>query len=180
MYCYNCGKTFHPNEIVRDVDPDSGPMYCCPYCGVNDIADTEECDICGKEIVEGEISHGFCLSCLWNEIDYFTALDYMKSKKGYLSQFIIQDWFGAVLEETSDNLDKFLEETFRRLVADEKLSVAVHQEPKLTTPSEPFLTACRFFCLPYYANGDFGVEGDQFAEWFKKYTKTKSTKNTKN
>ena len=177
MYCFNCGKTFHTNEIVREIDPDSGPMYCCPYCGVNDIADTEECDICGKEFVEGEISHGFCLSCLWNEIDYFTALDYMKSKKGYLAQFIIQDWYGAEIAETSDNLDKFLEETFRRLVADEKLSVAFPHNTKLTTPSEPFLTACRFFCLPHYANGDFGIEGASFAEWFKEYDQKHSAKN---
>lgn len=179
MFCYNCGTFFHANEIVRKFDLDTGPMYCCPHCGVDDIGDTEECSICGEEFPEGEISHGFCLGCLWEAIDYDVAMEYIKHDRyGGLAQFILNDWFGANFEEgaiqggSSDALDAFLEETFQRLVADEKLRCAMCKLEEAR-----FLEACRLFCLPFYHNGDFGCEGEQFAEWYARRKKEDWRKN---
>lgn len=169
MYCYNCGKFFPDEDVVQRRDGETAlHIYCCPHCGVDDIGESEECEICGKQFPEGETRHGFCLKCLWNAIDYDLALEYIKHDRyGGLAQFILNDWFGANFEEgaiqggSSDALNAFLEETFRRLVADEKLRCAMC---KLEQPK--FLEACRLFCLPYYPSGDFGVEGEQFAEWY--------------
>lgn len=169
MYCYNCGKFFPDEDVVQRRDGETAlHIYCCPHCGVDDIGESEECAICGKQFPEGEISHGFCLGCLWEAIDYDVALEYIKHDPDCgLAQFILNDWFGANFEEgaiqggSSDALNAFLEETFKRLVADEKLRAALS---KVEAPK--FLEACRLFCLPYYSNGNFGVEGEKFAEWY--------------
>ena len=171
MYCYNCDRFFPDEAVVQRRDGETAlHIYCCPHCGVDDIGESEECAICGKEFPEGETSHGFCLGCLRDAIDYDVALEYIKpDRDGGLAQFILNDWFGAHFEEgaiqggSSDALNAFLEETFRRLVADEKLRCAMCKQEKAR-----FLEACRLFCLPYYPNGDFGVEGQQFAEWYAK------------
>jgi len=154
MYCYNCGKFFHANEIVRKFDWDTGPSYCCPHCGVDDIAETQECEICGKEFVEGEISHGFCLSCLWNAIDYDLMLAYLKDE-GLLADFMVTFFFGAgTLKDSSPEFDAHLEETFRRMVANDKL-LGWHE----------FLDRCRDFCIPVRDKG-FNAESNDFAEWY--------------
>lgn len=164
-YCYNCGKFFPDEDVVQRRDGETAlHIYCCPHCGVDDIGESEKCEICGEQFVEGEISHGFCLGCLWEAIDYDVALAYMKDHVNWLAEFILRDWFGASFDDrigSTEALDKFMEETFRRLVADEKLRCAMC---KLEQPK--FLEACRLFCLPYYPNGDFGCEGEQFAEWY--------------
>lgn len=169
MICYNCGKTFHGNETVRKYDPETGATYCCPCCGDDNIGDSEECAVCGKDFAEGETSNGFCLSCLWEAIDYDVALAYMLDNDNGLLKFLLGDWFGASFGEivSTDALDKFMQETYRRLVADEKIRTAVSksEEPR-------FLEACRLFCLPHYYNGDFGIEGHEFAEWYAEQTKT--------
>lgn len=165
MYCYNCGKFFPAEELVQRRDGETAlHIYCCPHCGIDDIGESEVCAICGTEFPEGETCSGFCLGCLWEAIEYDLALAYMKGHVNWLAEFILCDWFGASVYDhigTSDSLDAFLEETFRRLVAYEKLRC-------VTQPDEPmkFLEACRLFCLPFYHNGDFGVEGEQFAEWY--------------
>lgn len=164
MYCCNCGKFFPDEDVVQRRDGETAlHIYCCPHCGMDDIGESEECEICGEQFVDGETSHGFCLHCLWEAIDYDVALEYMKGDDDIrLTEFILNDWFDGSLEGgVSDNLAQFLEETFRRLVADEKLRCAMC---KLEQPK--FLEACRLFCLPYYSNGNFGDEGEQFAEWY--------------
>lgn len=167
MYCYNCGEFFPDEDVVQRRDGETAlHIYCCPHCGVDDIGESEECEICGKQFPEGETRHGFCLKCLWNAIDYDLALEFMKSgqEHGWLAQFLIGEWFGALFdgwECSSDALDEFLEETFRRLVADEKLRCAMCKLEEAR-----FLEACRMFCLPEYPNGNFGVEGQEFAEWY--------------
>lgn len=174
MRCENCGETFAPEDIVfhREshgfTDGFAETLSCCPFCGSSDLIDTEACDVCGKEFPDGEIESGYCLDCLWNSIDYDTALVYIKSDRyGGLAQFILNDWFGANFEEgaiqggSSNALDAFLEETFRRLVADEKLRCAMCKLEEAR-----FLEACRSYCLPHYSSGNFGVEGEQFAEWY--------------
>lgn len=168
-YCYNCGKFFPDEDVIQRRDGETAlHIYCCPHCGVDDIGESEKCEICGEQFVEGEISHGFCLGCLWETIDYDVALEYIKHDRyGGLAQFILNDWFGANFEEgaiqggSSDALNAFLEETFRRLVADEKLRCAMCKLEEAR-----FLEACRLFCLPYYQSGNFGLEGEQFAEWY--------------
>ena len=169
MYCYNCGKFFPDQDAVQRRDGETAlHLLCCPHCWAADLGESEECEICGKEFPEGETSHGFCLCCLWEAIDYDVALEFIKyDRYGGLAQFILNDWFGASFEEgaiqggSSDALNAFLEETFRRLVADEKLRCAMCKLEEAR-----FLEACRLFCLPYYPSGDFGLEGQQFAEWY--------------
>lgn len=167
MYCFNCGKFFPDEDVVNQRDGETAlHLFCCPHCGAADLGESEECEICGKQFPEGETSHGFCLSCLWEAIDYDVALEYMKSgqEDGWLAQFVLGDWFGATFDSwecSTDSLDAFLAETFQRLAADEKLRCAMCKLEEAR-----FLEACRLFCLPDYPNGDFGVEGEQFAEWY--------------
>ena len=164
MYCYNCRKFFPDEDVVREADGETAlHIYCCPHCGVDDIGESEECAICGKEFPEGETSHGFCLGCLWEAIDYDLALAYMKHFGiEPVAEFMLNDWFDGSLEDgVSDKLAQFMEETYKRLVADEKLRCAMCKLEEAR-----FLEACRLFCLPFYHNGDFGMEGEQFAEWY--------------
>lgn len=174
MYCYNCGKFFPDEDVVRRLDGETA-MYlpCCPHCSADDIGESEKCEICGGEFPEGYTSHVFCLSCLWNAIDYDLALAYMKDKS-LLATFILCDWFDASIDgdiHTSDVFDAFLVETFRRLVADERLRCAMGKQEETL-----FLETCRLFCLPYYHRGSFGVEGRQFAEWYARRQKDGDSK----
>lgn len=164
MYCYNCGKFFPNEDVVQRRDGETAlHLYCCPHCGAADMGESEECSICGKEFPEYETSHGFCLHCLWEAIDYDVALAYMKHYGNEaVAEFMLNDWFDGSLEGgVSDKLAQFMEETYKRMVADEKLRCAMskQEEPK-------FLEACRFYCLPYYQSGNFGIEGEGFAEWY--------------
>lgn len=157
MYCFSCGKTFSEYELVQKTDTTGEKINCCPHCGDNDMTETETCKICGRDFIEGEIHEGYCLECLWKAIDYQTALQFME-EKDCLHDFIITDWFdGGQVDGTSDSLRRFLWETFLRLKANDLLMC-----------EDRFLEACRNFCLPYYHSGDFGVEGQQFAEWYAK------------
>lgn len=169
MYCYNCDKFFPDEDVAQRLDGETAlHINCCPHCGVDDIGESEKCEICGEEFPEGYTRHGFCLNCLWDAIDYDVALEYIKNDCfGGLAQFILNDWFGASFEGgaimggSSDSLNAFLEETFRRLVADEKLRCAMCKLGEAR-----FLEACRLFCLPDYPSGNFGLEGQEFAEWY--------------
>ena len=164
MYCYNCGRNFPDGDVVKRRDGETAlHLFCCPHCGAADLGGSEECEICGKEFPEYETSHGFCLGCLWEAIDYDVALAYMKHYgNDAVAEFMLNDWFDGLLEGgISDKLAQFMEETFRRMVADEKLRCAMCKLEEAR-----FLEACRLFCLPYYHNGNFGVEGEQFAEWY--------------
>lgn len=162
MYCYNCGKFFPDGDVVKRRDGETAlHILCCPHCGVDDLGESAVCKVCGKEFVADELAEGYCLECLWNAIDYETALEWMKQGKGWPADFLLNDWFNCDMKgDSSDDLDAFLEETFRRIVADEKLSCAFSgvQEPR-------FLQCCRTFCLPHYPE-DFGSDGREFAEWF--------------
>ena len=169
MYCFNCGKFFPDEDVVKRRDGETAlHIYCCPYCGVDDIGESEECSICGAEFPEGETHSGFCLGCLWEAIDYDVALEYMKYLgKEAVAEFMLNDWFDGLMEGgVSDKLAQFMEETYKRLVADEKLRCAMCK-----LEEAQFLEACRLFCLPDYPNGDFGVEGQQFVEWYAKRKK---------
>ena len=161
MKCGNCGATFDPADVTHYRE-DYGEIFsACPVCGAPDLIETEECKLCGKEFEEDELYEGFCLECLWDAIDYDTALDYLKDRE-LLADFMVGDIFGAKLEYTSFEMNLFLEETFRRYAADEKLRTAWKQ-----SAIEPdFLIGCRNFILPYHYKGSFGIEGQYFAEWY--------------
>jgi hypothetical protein len=163
MFCYNCEKSFPVSELVQRRDGEAAlHIYCCPHCGADNVGEGEECKICGRELAEGETSGGYCLPCLWEQIDYDVALAYMKELGGsHLAEFLLNDWFdGSVHGTVSDKLNAFLEESFRRIVADEKLRLATDKYAPMD-----FLTACRSFCLPEYPTR-FGSNGQEFAEWY--------------
>ena len=163
MFCYNCERAFSDSELVQRRDGETAlHIYCCPHCGADNVGEGEECKICGRELAEGETSNGYCLPCLWEQIDYDVALDYMKELGGsYLAGFLLNDWFDGSFNGTaSDKLNAFLEESFRRIVADEKLRCATDKRAPMD-----FLSACRAFCLPEYPER-FGADGREFAEWY--------------
>ena len=169
MYCYNCDTFFPDADAVKQRDGETAMhILCCPHCGVDDIGESSVCNVCGKAFTEDEIADGYCLECLWNAIDYDTALEWMKQCEGWLAEFMINDVYEASMNGySSRELDAFLEESFRRLVADEKLLCA------MSSSIEPeFLIKCRYFCLPVY-NVDFAPDGREFAEWFSERKKEK-------
>lgn len=163
MFCYNCGKTFPESEIVQRRDGETAlHIYCCPHCGANDIAESETCEICGEEHLEGEIYDGICLDCAWNSIDYKIALQFMEDTD-CLHDFILTDWFeGGTIDGTSDKLREFLRETFLRQQADDLLCARTD-----------FLDRCKEFCMPYYRDRikRFGPEGMEFVDWLNKWRK---------
>lgn len=159
MYCYNCGQFFHEYEIVTRKGELGEPLNCCPRCGVDDIGETETCNGCGKEFVEGDTSSGYCLDCLWNAIDYDLMLEYLKDE-GLLADFMVTFVFGAgVLKDSSPEFDAHLEETFKRMVANEKLLSWGGNDWHY------FLDQCREFCIPVRDKG-FNHESRDFAEWY--------------
>lgn len=160
MYCFGC-NTFFPDDEVVINDGDYGSKSCqCPRCGSDDIEKSETCKICGTEFVYDELANGFCLDCLWNAIDYETALEFMKDTDS-LGTFLVTVWYDAGrLEHSSIEFNRFLEETFRRLVANDKFFVAMGLD------KHDFLDACRYFCLPDKDKNDFGMDGYSFADWF--------------
>ena len=163
MFCYNCERTFPASDLVQRRDGETAlHIYCCPHCGADDVGEGEVCRICGRELAEGETSGGYCLPCLWEQIDYEVALAYMKDLGGsYLAEFMLNDWFDGSFNGTaSDKLNAFLEESFRRIVAGEKLRCATDK----CAPMD-FLSACRSFCLPKYPER-FGGDGREFATWY--------------
>lgn len=160
MRCCNCGSTFDEKDIVLRREDYGEYFECCPVCGVSDLVETEACLICGKEFEDGDLLEGYCLECLWNAIDYDVALEYMKYA-GTLAEFMVECVFNAKMKYSSLEFDSFLEETFKRIVADEKLMLSCSK-----VEEAKFLNECRAFCLPGYYNNRFGVDGFEFADWY--------------
>ena len=158
MKCGNCGSTFDPADVVYHREDYGEKIACCPVCGVSDLIETEECKLCGKEFEDSELCEGFCLECLWDAIDYDTALDYLK-ETGTLAEFFLNGWGCGKLEHSSVEFDLFLEETFRRNVALDKLNAQFGG-------SSDFLRELRYWILPNHDKGDFGRFGCEFAEWY--------------
>ena len=150
MKCGNCGATFDPADIMYRREDYGEKIACCPNCGVSDLIETEECRLCGKEFEEDELREGFCLECLWNSITYDVALDYLKYS-GELAEFFLTGWGCGKLEHSSVEFDTFLEETFKRNVALDKLNAQFGG-------NSDFLKECRYWILPDY--------GSEFAEWY--------------
>lgn len=158
MKCGNCGATFDPADVVYHREDYGEKIACCPVCGVSDLIETEECKLCGKEFEEDNLCEGFCLECLWNAIDYDIALDYLK-ETGNLAEFFLERWGCGKLEHSSVEFDAFLEETFRRSVANDKLEAQFGG-------SSLFLLELRYWFIPDHDKGDFGRFGCEFAEWY--------------
>lgn len=157
MKCFNCGAIFDAEDIIRIREGSGEVRRGCPVCGADDMDETEPCRICGAEFTEEDLAYGFCLECLWNAIDYETALAYLK-ETDQLCEFLFKYWFNCSgsLTFISDEFRNHMEETFRRIAADEKRC-------SLTDPD--FLNACRTMLLPKYPDY-FGVDGTDFAGWY--------------
>lgn len=169
QFCYNCGKFFPDDGIVQKRDGETGlHIYCCPHCGVDDIGDADTCSLCGKHFAVGDTREGFCLDCLWNAITYDVALAYMKDAD-CLHEFFLTGWGCGKLEHSSPEFNAFLEETFKRSVANDKLLACYGGK-------EDFLLECRYWILPYHDDGYFGTEGSEFAEWYFDYLKKEAKK----
>lgn len=74
MKCGNCSEVFD-DEDVRVCREDMGehfgtPCYelseCCPCCGSDDIADAEQCTICGEYFDRYELENNACDKCQAN------------------------------------------------------------------------------------------------------------------
>lgn len=70
MYICECGGTFDENEMGSHVEREGdkyncGYLYfpCCPYCGSENFAEAEECDICAEFSPTIEMMHinGACV-----------------------------------------------------------------------------------------------------------------------
>lgn len=154
MHCCNCGSFFNEYEIVTKRGEFGEALGCCPICGIDDIEDSYTCKGCSEEFIEDHLSSGYCIDCLWDAIDYDLTLEYLK-EEGLLADFIVTFVFGAgTLKESSPEFDAHLEETFRRMVANDKL-LGWHE----------FLDRCRDFCIPVRDKG-FNAESNDFAEWY--------------
>lgn len=165
MFCFNCERPFADDEVVQKRDGETAMhIYCCPHCGVDDIGESAVCAQCGKELPSDEINQGFCLECLWDSLDYDTALAYlMETDK--LCDFLLSDWLRAgKIDSVSPELKKHCEETFRRMTANDKL-----------LGTDRFLVAVRYHILPYYPH-NFGIDGSEFAEWYSYRVKNGVTK----
>ena len=160
MICNNCGATFDPADIAYYREDYGEVFAACPCCGVADIEETESCELCGEEFRDGDIRSGFCLDCLWAEISYDITLAYLKDTDS-LAEFMIEYIFDAgKVAHSSMDLDRHLEDTFKRMVVEDKLNTIIHVGP------HDFLDRCKYYLLPDYDSGSFGVEGGEFAEWY--------------
>lgn len=156
MKCFNCGSIFDPADVSHYREDYGQVFSACPICGSSDIGDTECCSECGREFEPEELRAGLCLDCMWEKIDYDLAYRYMVETDG-LAEFLFQDWFGTgkvTINQPSDEFKQFLSETFKRLVADEKL-----------LGRDDFLVKCKTFCLPRYPT-EWLWTGEEFAEWY--------------
>lgn len=163
MICENCGARFDAEDRGHYTEAHGEVFACCPNCGSSDISDSERCAICGEEFDEEELREGFCLECLWNAIDYDTALAFMQYDDS-LTDFMLSEWLGAgSISASSYDLDKLLLEIYQKNAEQEKAAAPF-------SDVHPFLQACRTHCLPYYPK-DWGMEGRDFAEWYAEHRK---------
>ena len=157
MYCYNCGEFFHEDDRIVTKNCNGETVGCCPHCGSDDIGESDQCKMCGSEFVADDLAYGYCIECLWNEIDYDMTLEYLKSEH-LVSEFVIEYILGGKLDHASDDLDRFCEEAFRRMIAEDKI-----------LRQHDFLDKCRYFCIPERDKGSFFKGGYNYAGWYDEY-----------
>lgn len=86
MYrCCNCRHVFLDPITVRT---ETGPVSGCPWCGIDDMVEVDECDQCGKRYETDDLYGGVCLDCLKEALDYPTALSYLLARD-YLREFLV-------------------------------------------------------------------------------------------
>lgn len=164
MICNNCGATFDEQDMAHYREDYGEVFAACPVCGQSDIAESDSCQICLEEKHHDDLREGICLQCLWDSIDYETALAYMIDMDS-LADFLFSEWCEAevTVKHMSNALSAMLSSMFRRLALIEEESVNI-------TGCRNFLKACRYHCLPYYPE-DFGIDGGSFAEWLAEHRK---------
>lgn len=91
MKCNECGGKFDTPEMLRE--PHGEYLPHCPYCGSDDIEETEMCPLCG----ESEAAVGdYCEDCA-DEIDSAVkyCINYLRNKYGLDTEKaieIIAEW----------------------------------------------------------------------------------------
>lgn len=160
MYCYHCDRFFDESELVQQRDPSVGyHVYVCPYCGSDDLGESDTCVSCDEDFIEGEISNGYCLECLRNAITYDLAFQYMNDKN-CLAEFMLEYWFETgKLESSSMKFDLFLSFLYQQLEDEDAQRIRGGHKAL-------FYEACVEFCLPNHESGNFSAEAQQFAEWY--------------
>lgn len=93
LICNNCGSTFDfPKTMVDVVIDGEGYNYSvCPFCGDDDLSETESCKGCGKDIKK---YRDYCDNCRDNIFKELHKLwDFYEKEKAFLE--IVGDWIDA-------------------------------------------------------------------------------------
>lgn len=76
MYrCLNCNAVFDNPLTIKT---ETGPVSGCPHCGLDDLAEVEQCPDCERYFEHKALRFGgICEGCLRERIDYPTGLAYL-------------------------------------------------------------------------------------------------------
>lgn len=173
MRCNNCHAVFDEHDMVRVREDYGETYYACPICGDSDVSETEECELCGVTFDPDDLTHGFCLDCLWNAIDYDVALKYMIQKDNGLGlvNFFLEEWFNSdSIKHTSTDLVTFFVALFGKLANQERDNIQYFNLNSKVKIEPSFLNACRTHILPSWPKL-IDENADEFAEWYEEYRK---------
>lgn len=77
--CQNCNAVF---ESPLTVKTETGPVSVCPRCGLDDLAEVEQCPDCERYYEHKQLRFGgICEDCLRERIDYPTGLAYLIARE---------------------------------------------------------------------------------------------------
>lgn len=159
IYCNNCQNLFLRDDTVTVVEKHGERHWACPFCGSDDLTETEECIVCGVPDPPVDLSNGICINCLWDAIDYDIGLEYL-TESGQIAAFFLHGWFhaGVEIKYSSTRLDAHFRSLYKNLAESET------QLFKLTGDERQFLNSVRYWLIPYYPNWD--TDASSFAEWY--------------
>lgn len=103
--CHECGEHFEDPRTLVYTDTDVGysayrtsSETVCPECGSNDYDESDECELCGNDCFEFDLTDGVCDKCM-RELECKVSLilaEHMEPREYYA----IKNWLD--LPEASD------------------------------------------------------------------------------